>query len=294
MREVGAKLESTPIDATLGLQHGQRSSLVSAFSSHPIGFRTAVVLAATAAFGCAPLPPQPTTTPAQRGEQYARPANIRVEQRASPNFDVRRPSFVVIHHTGDSRAEGALRTLTDPVRQVSSHYLIARDGRIFQLVDDRARAWHAGDSYWSGVDDLNSASIGIELDNDGREPFAEPLIASLLELLADIKTRFGIPSANFIGHGDIAPGRKVDPHSGFPWRRLAAAGYGLWCDPPYPAVPAGVDTALLLQAFGYSVVRPDEAVAAFKRHFVPDDPSPQVTEKDRAILYCLVQQKQGL
>jgi N-acetylmuramoyl-L-alanine amidase len=267
---------------------------VPAISFWKIAFRASLAAAAASGFACAPLPPQSSaTTPAQRGDQYARPASVTVEQRPSPNFDVRRPNFVVIHHTSDSRVEDALRTLTDPARQVSSHYLIARDGRILQLVDDRARAWHAGESYWAGVEDVNSASIGIELDNDGRESFAEPLIAALLELLADIKTRFNIPEANFIGHGDIAPGRKVDPSVLFPWKRLAENGFGLWCEPPYPSVPAGVDSTLLLQAFGYSVARPDAAVAAFKRHFVPDDPSPRMTEKDHAVLYCLVLQKQG-
>jgi N-acetylmuramoyl-L-alanine amidase len=251
------------------------------------------MLTLAALAGCAPLPPQePATTPQQRGERYAGPSTVIVEQRPSPNYDVRRPSFVVLHHTGDDRVEDSLRTLTDSARQVSSHYLIARDGRIFHLVDDRARAWHGGAAHWSGVEDVNSASIGIELDNNGREPYAEPMIAALLRLLADIKARFGIPNANFIGHGDVAPGRKVDPGPSFPWRRLAAEGYGLWCEPPYPSVPAGVDDTLLLQAFGYSVARVDAAVGAFKRHFVPDDPSPQMTEKDRAVLYCLVMQKQ--
>ena len=215
-----------------------------------------------------------------------------VEQRPSPSFDARKPNFVVIHHTGGSSVEGALRTLTDPATGVSSHYLISRDGRILQLVDERARAWHAGESYWAGVDDMNSVSIGIELDNDGREPYSEPLIAALLALLADIRTRYDIPASNFVGHGDVAPGRKVDPSALFPWRRLAAEGYGLWCDPPYPAVPAGIETTLLLHAFGYGVARADAAAAAFKRRFVPEDPSPEMTEKDRAILYCLVMQKQ--
>lgn len=187
----------------------------------------------------------------------------------------------------------ALATLTNPVRKVSSHYLVSRDGRILQLVDDLARAWHAGESYWGGLEDLNSASIGIELDNNGREPYPEALIASLLTLLRDIKQRFNIPDANFIGHGDIAPGRKVDPSALFPWQRLASEGFGLWCDPPYPAAPASVDTQLLLHAFGYSVTNPAAASAAFKRHFVPEDPSPQVTEQDRSILYCLVTAKQA-
>jgi N-acetylmuramoyl-L-alanine amidase len=80
----------------------------------------------------------------------------------------------------------------------------------------------------------------------------------------------------------------------FPWKRLAERGFGPWCDPPYPSVPASLDTALLLHAFGYSVWNLDAAIAAFKRRFVPDDPSPQMTEKDRSVLYCLVQQVQTL
>ena len=239
-------------------------------------------------FGCAPLAPQRETAPT---EQRSPVAN---EYRASPNFDQRRANFVILHHTSNDSVETALRVLTQRAPGVSSHYLIGRDGKIFQLVDDRQRAWHAGVSYWGGHRDLNSASIGIELDNNGREPFAEPMIQSLLVLLTDLKKRFSIPAANFIGHSDVAPGRKVDPSAFFPWKRLAEQGFGLWCDPPYPSVPAAVDTALLLQAFGYNVGNLDGAIASFKLHFVPDDPSPQMTEKDRSVLYCLVQQKQAL
>jgi N-acetylmuramoyl-L-alanine amidase len=263
-------------------------------SNHVIAFRALAALAAALAVGCAPLPPQPGgLTAAQRSEPPGRPVSVAAEWHASPNVDSRRPNYVVIHHTSDGNVEDALRTLTDPLRRVSSHYLISRDGRILQLVDDRERAWHAGESYWGGLQDMNSASIGIELDNDGREPFAEAMIDALLALLRDIDQRFNIPTPNFIGHGDIAPGRKVDPSVLFPWRRLAAEGYGLWCEPPYPSVPPGADTALMLHAFGYNVTRLDAAAAAFKRHFVPDDPSPLMTEKDRSILYCLVSQKQS-
>src|SRR5512134_692290 len=117
---------------------------------------------------CAPLP--------QR-------AGVPVEQRPSPNFGERRPNFVILHHTSNDAAEPALRTLTDRLQKVSAHYLVARDGTIYYLVDELARAWHAGDSYWGGQRDLNSASIGIELDNDGQEPFAENQLTSLLALL---------------------------------------------------------------------------------------------------------------
>ena len=137
--------------------------------------------------------------------------------------------------------------------KVSSHYLIARDGRIYYLVDELARAWHAGESYWGGNRDLNSASIGIELDNNGGEPFAEAQIEALIALLADLKARYGIPTANFIGHGDVAPGRKVEPSRWFPWQGLAGHGFGLWCEPPYPPAPPDLDSATLLAAFGYDV-----------------------------------------
>jgi N-acetylmuramoyl-L-alanine amidase len=247
------------------------------------GTRLLAMTAFLAITACAPLQPAFTIVP-----------GVRTEHRPSPNFDQRRPSYVVLHHTTDDTAEEALGTLTSAASRVSSHYLISRDGTIFYLVDEAARAWHAGESFWAGQRDLNSASIGIELDNNGIEPFGEPQIAALLVLLADLKARYKLPVTSFLGHGDIAPGRKVDPSALFPWRRLAQHGFGLWCDPPYPAAPAEVDTALLLQAFGYNVWNLDAAVSAFKRRFLPEDPSPIMTERDRSVLYCLVQQMQTL
>jgi N-acetylmuramoyl-L-alanine amidase len=234
------------------------------------------VLSALFVAACAPLPAR---------------TSLPVEPRPSPNFGERRPVFVILHHTSDSNAEQALRTLTSPVRQVSSHYLIGRDGRIYYLVDELARAWHAGESSWAGIRDLNSVSVGIELDNDGEEPFPDVQIDALLALLSDLKERYAIPTANFLGHGDVAPWRKTDPGRRFPWRRLAQHGFGLWCDPPYPPAPPGLDTWLLLGALGYDVSRPHAAVAAFKRHFVPHDASEEMTEEDRALLHCLVQKR---
>jgi len=242
--------------------------------------RGLVTLLALAAAACAPLPQLPPR------------AGVPAEARPSPNFDERRPNFVILHHTSDDNAEQALTTLTDPVRKVSSHYLIARDGRIYYLVDELARAWHAGESYWGGNRDLNSASIGVELDNNGEEPFAEAQIEALIALLADLKARYGIPTANFIGHGDVAPGRKVDPSRWFPWQRLAGLGFGLWCEPPYPPAPPDLDSATLLAAFGYDVSDFHAAAAAFKRHFVPHDALQEMTEQDRASLQCLVSRRQ--
>jgi N-acetylmuramoyl-L-alanine amidase len=177
------------------------------------------------------------------------------------------------------------------VREVSSHYLIGRDGKLYYLVDELARAWHAGEAYWGGLSDLNSASIGIELDNNGKEPFAEPMIETLLRLLDDLKTRYKIPTANFLGHGDIIPGRKVDPSRFFPWKRLADRGFGLWCEPPFAPAPAGASDAFLLAAFGYDVSNLKAAVAGFKRHFLGVDSDNALANGDRALLHCLIQRK---
>lgn len=228
--------------------------------------------------GCAQLPVY-TTLP--------------VELRPSPNVGERRPNYVILHHTSNDSVERALETLTSPAREVSAHYLIARDGRIIYLVDELKRAWHAGDSYWGGNRDLNSASIGIELDNNGREPFAEAQILALMALLGDLKARWSIPAANVLGHGDIAPGRKVDPSALFPWRRLAAAGFGLWCEPPYDVLPTGADDATLLSALGYDVSVPWTAVAAFKRHWSSEDASQGLSEAQRAMLQCLIRKQQA-
>jgi len=209
----------------------------------------------------------------------------------SPNFDQRRPNFVILHQTTNDNAATALATLTDPQRKVSAHYLIGRDGAIMQLVDEALRAWHAGESWWGGSTDLNSASIGIELDNTGDEAFAEPQIVALLGLLDDLRTRHRIPAANFLAHGDIAPTRKVDPSRLFPWRRLAAQGFGLWCETPPPAAPAGFDAMLGLQALGYDIVAPAAARAAFRRHFMGSDTDAELAPDEQALLHCLLQKK---
>ena len=257
--------------------------------------RLLLMALALAAGACSSLPervPNRTSVPQRTGlPQYT---TLPAIERPSVNFGPRRPNFVIIHHTADDTAEGSLRTLTTPAFEVSAHYLIGRDGTLYYLVDELARAWHAGDGYWGGTRDLNSASIGIELDNNGNEPFAQPMIDTLLLLLEDLKTRYKIPAANFLGHGDIVPGRKVDPSRWFPWKRLAERGFGMWCEPPYPlnAAPVAVpDDALLLAALGYDVTRLNATRAAFRRHFLAvEDPS-ELTDNERALLYCLIQRK---
>jgi N-acetylmuramoyl-L-alanine amidase len=233
-----------------------------------------LLLAALAA--CAPLP-----SGQDRG----------VIWRPSPNFDQRRPNFVILHQTTNDNTATALATLTDAQRKVSAHYLIGRDGVVMQLVDEAARAWHAGESWWGGNTDLNSASIGIELDNTGDEVFAEPQIVALLALLEELRTRYRIPAANFLAHGDIAPARKVDPSRLFPWRRLASHGFGLWCEAPPPTAPYGFDALLGLQALGYDVTVPAAARQAFRRHFSGSDVDAELAPGEQALLHCLLQKK---
>jgi N-acetylmuramoyl-L-alanine amidase len=146
----------------------------------------------------------------------------------SPNFGERRdglrPTLVVIHYTAMDSALAALERLCDPAVEVSAHYLIGGDGTLWQLVAEEQRAWHAGAGEWLGQDDINSRSIGIELDNRGDHPFAEPQMRMLEHLLADIMRRWKVPAGGVIGHSDMAPGRKFDPGARFDWPRLERLG----------------------------------------------------------------------
>jgi len=223
---------------------------------------------------CAPLPER---------------AGIPTRWQPSPNFDARTVSLVVIHYTADESPAVALRTLTSPAAKVSAHYLVARDGEIVQLVDERARAWHAGESRWGTIVDVNSASIGIELDNDGRSPFPAAQVDALLRLLADLRLRHGFPAANVVGHADVAPARKVDPGPLFPWRTLALAGFGLWCERPQAPAPPSFDALLGLRAIGYDVRDPQAATTAFRLHYLPGAPLDAPLERDRDLIACLVE-----
>ncbi len=217
--------------------------------------------------------------------------------RPSPNFDQRRPNFVILHHTTNETVAKALRTLTDPQRQVSAHYIIGRTGERYQLVDEASRAWHAGESWWGGNTDLNSASIGVELDNTGDEEFTEAQITELLLLLDELRSRYRIPTENILGHGDIAPTRKVDPSALFPWARLAEKGFGLWCDDASAALLDSAplnptfDALLALQALGYDVSSPRAAQRAFRRHFMASELDAELGVDELASLQCLVQKK---
>ncbi len=198
--------------------------------------------------------------------------------------------MVVLHYTGMQTGEAALTRLCDPEAKVSSHYLIEEDGRVFRLVPEERRAWHAGKSYWRGETDINSASIGIEIVNPGHEwgyrAFPDEQIDSVIALLSDIRERWDVPDGRILAHSDVAPARKEDPGELFPWRRLAQAGHGFWFEPE--AAP-GADLTIgdngpgvfVLQAglhrLGYEPLPSgtyDEATAtvvrAFQRHWRPE------------------------
>src|SRR5450432_3836030 len=146
------------------------------------------------------------------------------------NFDLRKPNFVIIHHTAQNGCPETLHTFTITQSQVSAHYVICKDGTVHHMLNDYLRAWQAGISSWGNDKDINSSSIGIELDNNGFDSFPAAQINSLLTVLATLKERYNIPPANFIGHADIAPTRKDDPNVTFPWQLLSQNGYGLWYD----------------------------------------------------------------
>jgi N-acetylmuramoyl-L-alanine amidase len=201
---------------------------------------------------------------------------------------------VVIHYTASSSAEQALRTLASPQAGVSAHYLIGRDGAIIQLVDERARAWHAGASRWGAMHDLNSASIGIELDNDSSEPYPAVQIDSLLRLLADLRERHRLRPASFLGHSDVAPRRKVDPGPHFPWATLAAHGLGVWCDPPASPAPTGFDALLGLQSIGYDTRDRSAALGAFRLRYRPWAAPDEPIDNDRHLIHCIMARTLGL
>lgn len=206
------------------------------------------------------------------------------------NFGLRKPDFVIIHHTAQNSCPQTLRTFTLPRTQVSAHYVICRDGTIHHMLNDYLRAWHAGISSWGNNKDINSCSVGIELDNNGYEPFPAVQINSLLTLLDTLKTRFHIPVANFIGHADIAPTRKNDPNINFPWELLAQNGYGLWYgDTTMVNVPPGFNDLQALRIIGYSLKDTSAAILAFKRHFEMEDSSATFSEADKKILYDLME-----
>jgi N-acetylmuramoyl-L-alanine amidase len=204
------------------------------------------------------------------------------------NFNLRKPNYVIIHHTAQNSCEQTFKTFTLPRTQVSAHYVVCKDGTVHHMLNDYLRSWHAGAGKWGSLTDINSSSIGIEIDNNGFETFTGPQLTSLLMLLDTLKTKYSIPPANFIGHSDIAPTRKVDPNIYFPWKTLADGGFGLWYgDTTNIFVPENFNAVNALRIIGYDVKDSVAATRAFKRHFLQDS-SAMITEADKKILFDLM------
>jgi N-acetylmuramoyl-L-alanine amidase len=203
------------------------------------------------------------------------------------NMSMRKANYVIIHHTAQDSTAQTLKTFTLKRPQTSAHYVIGRDGKVYQMVNDYLRAQHAGVGKWGSVTDMNSCSIGIEMDNNGTtDPWTDAQINSLCSVLATLKKKYSIPTANFIGHADYAPGRKNDPKN-FPWKTLAKKGFGFWYDDVLTMPPADFDTTSALRIIGYNVSNLGNAINAFKIHFAPGDDSKTLTEPDKLVLYNL-------
>ncbi len=214
----------------------------------------------------------------------------------SPNHDERTApiSMIVLHYTGMVDAESAIARLRDPAAKVSAHYLVAEDGTILRMVDEDRRAWHAGASHWRQVDDVNSASVGIEIVNPGHEfgyrPFPDEQMASVIRLVSMIKDRYAITRGNVVGHSDIAPTRKRDPGELFPWHSLARLRLAL----PRPTKklmdPHWTEGGFLLalERFGYDVTEPMAAIMAFQRRFRPELVDGEIDAECRMILLALL------
>jgi len=214
----------------------------------------------------------------------------------SPNWDERSlpVSMIVLHYTGMADAAAAIARLTDPDAKVSCHYLIAEDGQLVRMVPEEKRAWHAGKAYWRGIEDVNSASIGIELVNPGHDlgyrPFPEAQMAALMPLMVEIVGRYGITRGNIVGHSDVAPARKMDPGELFDWDRLAAVRLALPKPLKFLTDPFWVDSGFLLalERFGYDITDAEAAVRAFQRRYRPDLIDGVIDGHCRAILLSLL------
>ena len=236
------------------------------------------------------------------------------EVHASPNVEARRngerPSILLLHYTGIETMAEAVDWLTHPGSRVSCHYGIDDAGRITQMVPERMRAWHAGEAVWDGERDINSASIGIEIQNPGHElgypDFPEAQMLAVEALCRDIVARHGIRPERVLAHSDVAPTRKKDPGEKFPWARLARAGIGHWIAPqPVTAAEPGLgigvagplvaQVQLLLRRYGYGIEptgvvdgKTEFVVTAFQRHFRPERVDGRIDQSTIATLERLI------
>ena len=205
------------------------------------------------------------------------------------NFGLRKPNIVIIHYTAQNSCEQTLQTFTKPATQVSAHYVICKDGTLHHMLNDYLRAWHAGIGKWGNNTDVNSSSIGIEIDNNGIDSFSRAQLNTLFGLLSFVKKVYNIPPANFIGHSDIAPARKVDPGLLFPWKTLSDKGYGLWYnDTTAIVLPTDFSAVQALKIIGYDVKNVQNAIGAFKRHYLNSATNVAFTKEEEKVLYAVM------
>jgi N-acetylmuramoyl-L-alanine amidase len=232
----------------------------------------------------------------------------------SPNFEPRRgrsrADMLILHYTGMMSAARAIAWLAAPDSRLSSHYVIDEAGLVTQMVAESERAWHAGVGSWAGETDINSASIGIEIQNPGHDlgypDFPKAQMKAVIDLSRDIITRNGIPATRVLAHSDVSPGRKIDPGEKFDWAGLHAAGVGHWVAPvPVDASDFGVgagecsplvaDATALLAQYGYGIAPSDTldargatVVRSFQLHFRPERPDGRVDRSSIATLEALL------
>lgn len=243
---------------------------------------------------------------------------MKLTSSPSPNFDERAlpVTLLVLHYTGMESGEAALDRMCDPNAKVAAHYMVEEDGRIFRLVDESKRAWHAGVSSWSRETDINSASIGVEIVNGGHDfglpDFPDAQIQAVIKLSQGIKNRHNISDFNIVGHSDIAPGRKQDPGEKFPWVKLADADIGIWPEVKTKDKRVLLDTRdtgtknvrSVQEALGYlgygihvSGILDNTTklvIEAFQRRYRPEKIDGQMDVQTMALLTLLVRYKQKI
>ncbi len=207
--------------------------------------------------------------------------------------------MLVLHYTGMKSGPEAINWLANTESKVSAHYVIDEDGQIVYMVREEQRAQHAGLSYWRGITDCNSASIGIEIVNPGHEwgyrPFPDAQMAALVPLVAEIVKTFSILPRNVVGHSDVAPARKQDPGELFDWEMLAKLGLAVPRPKRNLVDPGWSDAAFLLALgrYGYGIDDGRAAVIAFQRRFRPENVSGEIDGECRAILWSLLLAYEG-
>jgi N-acetylmuramoyl-L-alanine amidase len=193
-----------------------------------------------------------------------------MKKRLLPFYNERKAKIdMIVLHCQSYGVEDAINVFMQ--REVSAHYLIDEKGEIWNLVDEKYRAWHAGVSFWRGIEDINSHSIGIELCSKtmGQKRYSLQQKNSLIFLLETLVKKYDILPYNIVGHSDIAPNRKVDPGKEFFWRDLAKKGFGFWYDKKKADNIINCKEENLLEEIGFDIKDLDASRLAFCRHFIP-------------------------